>query len=392
MSPLPRILVADASRTVRAALIQQLQPHYEVMEAADGESAWHALVLDGGICAVLSGRDMARMSGEALLARLRASKLRRLRELPLLMVCADIDDALHARLQSAGVSGVLTLPLARDGAPMAVAAVLEKDDAPASDGRDAWFEDPVSGIFTARYLELQAAQAMAQAARHDAPVSVLLIGFDALPDLTARYGEPAVRRLVGRFAGVLAARMRQEDSFGHYGSDCFGIVAPGTSARACVAFAERVREAVLASHAALQGDDVVLTVSIGIAGFPDDAGASLVSASELFDLARQRMLTAQGAGGNRVCSGLGLDASPGSGMSVSEALRLLALGQDAPVRAALPAIGQRLMPLLSLMEEEAGVSLSLAALATIFEDRMKNTTDSGQFRCVQENQVEKGNI
>lgn len=37
---LPRVLVVDESRMVRAMIIRHVRDHYEVREEADGEAAW----------------------------------------------------------------------------------------------------------------------------------------------------------------------------------------------------------------------------------------------------------------------------------------------------------------------------------------------------------------
>src|SRR3990167_7507947 len=49
-----KLLLADASKVVRASLARQLADHFALHEEASGESAWQSLVLDSAIVAVVS--------------------------------------------------------------------------------------------------------------------------------------------------------------------------------------------------------------------------------------------------------------------------------------------------------------------------------------------------
>jgi CheY-like chemotaxis protein len=93
MADLPRVLVVDDSRLVRASLVSSLQGHYEVREEGDGEAAWQTLVLDHSIQAVISDLQMPKLDGYQLLEKVRTSKLRRLQELPFILVSGEETEA-----------------------------------------------------------------------------------------------------------------------------------------------------------------------------------------------------------------------------------------------------------------------------------------------------------
>ena len=84
-----KVLVADASKVVRASLAKQLAEQFEVREEASGESAWQTLVLDSSIVGVVSGMNLTRLDGLGLLDRIRASKLARLKSLPFFLVVSS---------------------------------------------------------------------------------------------------------------------------------------------------------------------------------------------------------------------------------------------------------------------------------------------------------------
>ena len=83
------ILVVDDSRLVRMALVRNLKDHFEIREEGDGEAAWQQLLLDHSIKAVISDLQMPKLDGAGLLQRVRASKQRRLQEMPFIVVSGE---------------------------------------------------------------------------------------------------------------------------------------------------------------------------------------------------------------------------------------------------------------------------------------------------------------
>jgi CheY-like chemotaxis protein len=84
-----KVLVADASKVVRASLAKQLAEHFDVREEASGESAWQTLVLDSAIVGVVAGVNLNRLDGLGLLERVRDSKLARIKSLPFFLVVSS---------------------------------------------------------------------------------------------------------------------------------------------------------------------------------------------------------------------------------------------------------------------------------------------------------------
>ncbi|MFT3736537.1 MAG: response regulator [Rhodocyclaceae bacterium] len=74
---LPRILIVDDSRMVRASLIKQIRDKFDVREEVDGEAGWQSLLLDPTIEVVISDIGMPRLDGFGLLQRIRGSRLAR---------------------------------------------------------------------------------------------------------------------------------------------------------------------------------------------------------------------------------------------------------------------------------------------------------------------------
>ena len=60
---LPRILVVDDSRMVRATIVKHIRGRFEVREEADGEAGWQTLLVDPDIELVLTDIGMPRLDG-----------------------------------------------------------------------------------------------------------------------------------------------------------------------------------------------------------------------------------------------------------------------------------------------------------------------------------------
>lgn len=366
MAELPHILIVDDSRVVRVSLIQHLKGQYQVREESDGEAAWQTLVVDHSIKAVISDLQMPKLNGYELLERVRTSKLRRLQQLPFILVSGEETEEERAKAKAMGVSDFVTKGagstevLSRLNNLLALNQAQEEVDA----GREQMAQDPVSGLYTRKYLELQAAQAMSHAARHGVDISVMVLGFDGYDGMCERLGAKVAEEVAARFAKMLAAKMRQEDSLGHFGSAQFAVVSPGTAPAFCATFAERVREAVEVSRLAVQGQTVSLTVSIGLASVPTDV---VGSAGALLTLAGERMQKAMRDGGNRTESGGILPAS--RPISVHHALELLAANRPGPVIPHLPVLAERILPLLRLIDQELGLTIPVAEIERVLCER-----------------------
>ena len=60
---LPRILIVDESRMVRAMISKHIREFYDFREEANGEAAWQVLVLDHSIELVICSLSMPVLDG-----------------------------------------------------------------------------------------------------------------------------------------------------------------------------------------------------------------------------------------------------------------------------------------------------------------------------------------
>lgn len=366
MADLPHILIVDDSRVVRTMLMQHLKGHYEVREEADGDAAWQTLILDHSIQAVISDLNMPKVNGFELLERLRSSKLRRLQELPFILVSGEETEEDRLRAKDIGVSDFVTKGVGSAEILLRLNHLLALNNARESldAGRERMVQDPKSGLYTRKFVELQTAQALSHTARHGGDSSLMVLGFDGFAALGERLGSEMAEEIGNRFARMLAGKIRQEDSLGHFGDGQYAIISPGTAPAYCATFAERVRQAVEVARLTVQGQSLAVTVSIGLAGVPADRVSSAVA---LLELAGARMQEAMRSGGNRIVAG-GVVAAKRT-ISLQHALELLASGHPEAVRPHLGVLGQQLLPLLQLIDQDLGLTLPLAEIEQRLRER-----------------------
>lgn len=368
MANVPRILIVDDSRMVRASLGRHLKGLYEIKEEGDGEAAWQALVLDHSILAVISDLQMPLLDGFGLLERVRSCKLARLRDMPFVLISGEEDQEVLEKANRLGVSdfigkGISAVELKTRLGQLLKFASTQKN---LEQARAQQVQDSETGLFTRKYIELQAAQALSHAFRHHGEASVMVIGFDDYPALVEQVGEAKVAELGLKFARLVSGKIRREDSLGHFEPARFAIVAPGTTPAACITFSDRVRRAVAEAVISSGGKRLPLTMSVGVASVPSDR---VISAGSLLDLAAARMEAAMAAGGNRTESGELQQIVPVEPLSLSQALELLQDNRPEAVVKQLGRLGKQLLPMLHLIQKELGVELPLNTLEKHLADR-----------------------
>ena len=374
---LPRILIVDESRIVRATISKHVRDLYDYREESDGEAAWQVLVLDHSIALVICSLSLPVLDGNGLLDRVRSSRLARLAQMPMLMIAGDNDEAIE-RAKAHGASDFISRGtggaelLARIDSQLKLVQAQHQ----LKENLEQNVQNPETGLFTRKYVELQAVQAMSHAMRHNNEVSAMVMSFDNIGALREEHGVDVAKQLQQRFISMLSSKIRKEDSLGHYAGSQLVVISPGTPAAACESFGNRLREAIRTANIAVHGQRLNLSVSVGVSNSPADA---VVSGGALIELAGSRLTMAQQAGGNQVIScNPGADAVSPVAPALDQALALINEGQVVKVMPHLAALGLQVMPLLRLLERRFGLGLPLAEIEKRMTDPVQEKEDAGQ--------------
>ena len=371
---LPRILIVDESRIARALLVKQLRGHFDCREEADGEAAWQVLVLDHSIRLVICSLSLPVLDGNGLLARVRSSRLQRLREVPMLMRYGDDEQSL-AQAKALGASDWLSRHA--EAAELVARVTALAPHVPAVEPGDG-FEGgtPAANAAHARLAtRAEVEVAASRAVRGGGEVCVLAVGFDNVDGVRAEQGADIVRQFYQRFAAMIASKIRPEDSLGRFSDDVFIVVTPGTPSAVCELFADRLRESIHLASIMVHGRRLNLSVSAGVSVIPADAATS---GEALVRLAVARLQAAQQAGGNRVVSCHAVLAPESSVPRLDHALALINAGYAHEVVAHLAHYGRQVLPLMRLLEQHLQLGLPLAQIEKRLLDLAQDGKDAGR--------------
>ncbi|MBN8443764.1 MAG: response regulator [Thauera sp.] len=368
---LPRVLVVDDSRMVRATIVKHIRGHFDIREENDGEAGWEALLVDPAISLVLTDIGMPRLDGYGLLERIRASKVGRVRGLPVVIISGDEDEKARERALSLGANGFIT----KGSGSVELLATLhsmvrlartqnELEESRAALARQSPVE-PATGLATPGYVQQRATQDIARARRTHSDIAVLAIELDHVTPLLARYGEHVVDLIGRKLTKMLMGRIRAEDSLSQRSAGQFVLLAPGTDLVAGCAFALRLKQRLETLVMTYREERIRVSVSIGVASTRAD---HIEVVGELVALASRRAAAGFAAGGNRVIANKGevdqalLEQQIAPMFSIDAALRQLRLGQPEDAATHLPDLLNTLLPLLELMESRLHCGLPIERL------------------------------
>ncbi len=160
--------------------------------------------------------------------------------------------------------------------------------------------DALTQSYNRRYFLERLTSELAFAQRHKSRLSVLLFDMDHFKSINDTHGHMAGDAVLRAVSTCVGRLVRAEDVFARYGGEEFVLLIRGISHDNVDLLADRVRKAVERLTVSVDGQDLVVTISIGVASlseFPDE-----VTPETLLTLADERLYRAKQEGRNRVCS------------------------------------------------------------------------------------------
>jgi diguanylate cyclase (GGDEF)-like protein len=358
-----RILVVDGSRVVRATLAKHLGDSFELLQESNGESAWQTLLLDGRVDAVVSGISPPKLEARELLGRIRASAVRRVRDVPFVLIVSDLENPAVADLPNwPGVAGCISKSM--DKATLLAELARLIDPVP----------DPVD-VPAPRLLgrkEFAAAVASLSFSEKDEQQTCMIVfGIDHLDELVSRFGKAVPEMLTSRLADLLSAKVDSLDQFGQAEGKHLAIISHGVDLRHGSRFAKRVCKSLASGQITIQGQKIKLTASAGVASTSED---KVARGAELLALAQQRLAQAQLCGGNSASAELRPDC-PLHCRDKAIASLLLALrgGSAAMPVEQLAVAGLKVLPLLKALDRHLLLGLPLEEIRARIEERLEKS-------------------
>lgn len=381
---LPRILIVDDSRMVRASIIKQLRDRYDCREEADGQSAWETLLVDSAIELVITDLGMPKLDGFGLLERLRTSRIARLQRLPVIVISGEEDDESREHAREAGANDFITKGigsaelLARLDSLRRLGETTRELEASREALANQSPVDPSSGLATRSYLNWRGSQDIALARRNHGGFSVMVVEIDDFAGLTERRGAELTGLIARRLRGILASKVRHEDTVSEIAPGRFAVLAPMSDMVAACAFALRLQTAIDKLVLSYRNEKLRIGVSVGVASSYVDGLRTL---DEMIGLAVERLEQAQHAGGRRVYGDRGevtrevVERLLHDVVRIDHVLGRLRLGDDADVTERAPEIIAALLPLLARIDGAHGLQLPLDRLEALAMRRLEDVPD-----------------
>lgn len=368
---LPRILVVDDSRMVRASILKGIRGRFDAREEVDGEAGWEALLVDPSLNLVLTDIDMPRLDGFGLLERIRSSKVARVRDLPVVIISGDEDESARERALGLGANGFISKGVGNVELLATLNSLLRLSQTQneLERSREALARsstvDSEGELLTDAYFDHHGAQLLTEAQRRQSDVAAMVIELDDHEGLAAQFGSHVVPLIVRRLSRMVMKRIRGEDSVSQRSPTQFALLSPAIDMPSSCAFALRLASSIEKLVLAYRDEHIRVTVTIGVANSAVDGLGRL---SELLEVATQRIEQGRAQGGNCVIAPHGrvdqawVDSNLTRPFSVDRALHQLRLGREEEVVAQLPKTISSLMPLLELIESQLHCALPLERL------------------------------
>jgi diguanylate cyclase (GGDEF)-like protein len=134
--------------------------------------------------------------------------------------------------------------------------------------------------------------------RYKRPLSLLMLDIDLFKSLNDRFGHSVDDQVLAHFARICQDSKRGADIAARIGGEEFALLLPETDIGEARIAAERIRQAVADNPVNCNGNDIFVTVSIGLA----TANPGMDDPKALMKAADQALYAAKNAGRNRVCS------------------------------------------------------------------------------------------
>ena len=164
--------------------------------------------------------------------------------------------------------------------------------------------DDLTGVGNRRHLVQRLSEECARSERSGQPFSLLVIDLDGFKAINDTHGHAAGDACLQHFTLMAQTRLRPGDMLARSGGDEFCIVLPSSTLREGAMIARRVLEVCRADAEHCAGADIPISVSIGVAQWTAEMGAS---PDQLIAAADRALYDAKKDGRNRFAT---FDAAP----------------------------------------------------------------------------------
>lgn len=297
------ILVVEDNRETRRKIVADLEQNGfkdAVLEAVDGLDGFQKASQNAPDI-ILCDIEMPRMDGLKFLTAIRSRT--ETEHIPVLLLTSNTSRDIRLKGLTTGAHDFIHIPY--DPEELVARAKLHLNAKRREEElrkRNKELEllshkDALTGAFNRRYLCHILNVELGRAARTDGMVSVLMLDIDHFKEINDRFGHQAGDLALKKVTAEATARLRDYDLFFRYGGEEFVVMLPDTSRREALKVAHRLCQKVRAIAFPNISPDLKVTVSIGVAAYPDN---DVCSVEELLAHVDQALYQAKQGGRDQV--------------------------------------------------------------------------------------------
>lgn len=155
-------------------------------------------------------------------------------------------------------------------------------------------KDKITGALTRRFVEQTLRESLEIAGQQEEPLSLIIFDIDDFKAVNDKFGHRKGDQILGCLAKTAEQVIGERDILGRYGGEEFIVIMPKTKKDRAYQIAESLRRTIAAAELL---DGFHLTISLGVASYPEDA----LLMEELIEKADQALYVAKEGGKNRAC-------------------------------------------------------------------------------------------
>ncbi|MBG04183.1 MAG: hypothetical protein CMM59_08910 [Rhodospirillaceae bacterium] len=284
-----RVLIVDDDERISEFYVTVLQhAGMEAMALSDPMKVLDALS-DFRPELVLMDQYMPEIEGRELGAVIRQEAA--FLSIPIVFLSAESDPDKQLELMQIGADEFLTKPISPERLVTAISIRAERFRRL----RSMMLRDSLTGLLNPTTTKEQLSIELSRMRRGNMSLAFALIDLDHFKSVNDTYGHPIGDQVLKTMSNMLKQRLRMTDLIGRYGGEEFAVALPDVSPSNAVLVLDKVREAFSQIKQIHAGGEFNVTMSCGVAMFPD-----FEDVPSLTEAADQALYEAKAKGRNQV--------------------------------------------------------------------------------------------
>jgi diguanylate cyclase (GGDEF)-like protein len=292
----PWVLIVDDSRIIRVSIGRILKKEFNIIDAADGEQGWEALLANDAIQVIITDADMPVLDGYDLITRIRQHETARYQDIPIIMITGAEDDHIREKALKTGATDFIVKPPDKTKLLARVRAYAKADRTSRKLTEEST-TDALTKVSSRRYFYQRGMQDLAFAKRHNKDMSIIALTLDNFPALIKTHGNKIAKQILVGVADNLKNTVRTEDTVARVGDYTFALILPNTRQLEAATLCERAKESIAATQISEKDISDPVTASLGLISLSQ---GNIESIKDFLNSAIRRSEIARNAGGNQL--------------------------------------------------------------------------------------------